>query len=74
MPASAGDLVANDDGGQGLGPAEIRDRLGRRRQRRDHSHADLALGRAIAVTTVEVVGLGGGREGGASHAYASAIE
>jgi len=70
----AGDLVADDHGGESLRPAEVGPRLGKRCQCRHDRDADMALGRAVSIVTVEIVDLRGDRVGGPGHADAPAVK
>ena len=53
-----------------LPPAELGQAFGKGRERRHNDHADMALGRAVAVMTVEIVDLRGQRKRGAGLADA----
>ena len=70
----AGDFVADGQGRQCLRSAKVGTRLGKRRQRRHHHHADMALGRAVSVMTVEIVDLRRCCIGRARDADAAAVE
>jgi hypothetical protein len=70
----AGDFIADHKGRQRLRSGKVGPRLRERSKRRHDRDADMALGGAVAVMAVEIVGLRGDGVSSAGNAGAAPVE